>query len=135
MRNDGGGDPAPPARGRFNILTNRRTVSFRRRSEALSHIRFMTRTLAVTLALLLAAAPLSPAAAQDRGRRDDQGQRQEQMREQPRRLSEAQAQSIAQSRARGARFVGSRGLRGDSYVFIFERDGQVMEISVSASGN
>lgn len=95
----------------------------------------MTRAFAAMLALLIAAAPLSPAVAQDRGQRGDRGPRQEQMREQPRRISEAQAQSIAQSRARGARFVGSRGLRGDSYVFIFERDGQVMEISVSASGN
>jgi uncharacterized membrane protein YkoI len=102
----------------------------------------MTRAFAVTFALLIAAASFTPATAQDRWRRDDNQQdrpRQEQMRdqqrEQPRRISEAQAQSIAQSRARGARFVGSRGLRGDSYVFIFERDGQVMEIAVSASGN
>ena len=99
----------------------------------------MTRALVITLALLAAAAPFDAASAQDRGRRGDQDRpRQEQMREQrdqPRRISEAEAQSIAQSRARGARFVGSRGMRGDSYVFLFERDGQVMEIAVSSSGN
>lgn len=104
----------------------------------------MTRVSAALLALLIAAAPLSPAIAQDRGRRNNDQDRpqQQQMRdqpremprEQPRRISEAQAQSIAQSRARGARFVGSRGLRGDAYVFIFEREGQVMEIPVSAGG-
>jgi hypothetical protein len=99
----------------------------------------MTRTLAVTLALLLAAAPLSPAAAQDRGRRGEQDRpRQEQSqqdrpREQPRRMSEAQAQSIAQSRAGGARFVGSRGLQGNSYVFVFDDGGRVFSVSVSAN--
>jgi hypothetical protein len=50
-------------------------------------------------------------------------------------ISEAQAQSIAQSRARGARFVGSRGLQGGSYVFVFDDNGRIFQISVSASGN
>jgi hypothetical protein len=98
----------------------------------------MTRALAITLALLVAAAPFGAASAQDRGRRgdNDRGPRQEQMREQGgRQISEAQAQSIAQSRARGARFVGSRGMQGGSYVFVFDDNGRIFQISVSASGN
>jgi hypothetical protein len=98
----------------------------------------MTRALAITLAVLLAAAPFSAASAQDHGRRgDDRGQRQEQSRDGGggRQISEAQAQSIAQSRARGARFVGSRGLQGGSYVFVFDDNGRIFQISVSASGN
>jgi hypothetical protein len=97
----------------------------------------MTRALAITLAFLVAAAPFGAASAQDRGRRgDDRGPRQEQSRDQGgRQISEAQAQSIAQSRARGARFVGSRGLQGGSYVFVFDDNGRIFQISVSASGN
>lgn len=100
----------------------------------------MTRALAITLALLVAAAPFSAASAQDRGRRGDydRGPRQEQSRDQGRegrQISEAQAQSIAQSRARGARFVGSRGMQGGSYVFVFDDNGRIFQISVSASGN
>ena len=49
-------------------------------------------------------------------------------------MSEAQAQSIAQSRAGGARFVGSLGLRGTTYVFRFERDGRIIDIAVDARG-
>jgi hypothetical protein len=46
----------------------------------------------------------------------------------------AEAQSIAQGRAGGARFVGYMGMRGNSHVFRFERDGRVMDISVDAGG-
>lgn len=76
------------------------------------------------------------AAAQERGRdRDrDRGQdRREEVRE--RRISMSEAQAIAQSRARGARFVGALPPRGDTYVFRFERDGQIIDIPVSARGN
>lgn len=124
---------------RFDIAANRLTVPFRPRSGPLTHnTSIMTRALAITLALLVAAAPFSAASAQDHGRRgDDRGQRQEQSRDGGggRQISEAQAQSIAQSRARGARFVGSRGLQGGSYVFVFDDNGRIFQISVSASGN
>ena len=102
----------------------------------------MTRVLAVTLALLAVAAPFSAADAQDRGRRFDQDrgrpeqqrdQQQQSRRDQPRRMSEAQAQAVAQSRAGGARFVGSRGLQGNSYVFVFDDGGRVFQVSVSAN--
>lgn len=93
----------------------------------------MNRLSAITLSILIAAAPLSVASAQDfRGQRDRGGA--DMQREQPRRISEAEAQGIAQSRARGARFVGSLGMRGDSYVFRFERDGQIFDVSVSSRG-
>ena len=49
-------------------------------------------------------------------------------------MSVAEAQSIAQGRAGGARFVGYMGMRGNSHVFRFERDGRVMDISVDAGG-
>ena len=75
----------------------------------------MNRLSALLLSALIAAAPLSAASAQDRGGRGDRNN-QESQRE-PRRISEAEAQGIAQSRARGARFVGSLGMRGDSAVF------------------
>lgn len=92
----------------------------------------MNRLSAITLSILIAAAPLSVASAQDfRGQRGD---RDRQEYPQPRRISEAEAQGIAQSRARGARFVGSLGMRGDSYVFRFERDGQIFDVSVSSRG-
>jgi hypothetical protein len=129
-----------PCANRFDIAANRLTVPFRPRSGPLTHNAFiMTRALAITLALLVAAAPFGAASAQDRGHRGDGG-RQEQSRDQGRdqggrMISEAQAQSIAQSRARGARFVGSRGLQGGSYVFVFDDNGRIFQISVSASGN
>ena len=95
----------------------------------------MTRLSAFVLSLLIAAAPLSAASAQDRGGRGDRGDRGGQSYErQERRISEAEAQGIAQSRARGARFVGSLGMRGDSYVFRFERDGRIIDIAVSSRG-
>ena len=49
-------------------------------------------------------------------------------------ISEAEAQGIAQSRARGARFVGSLGMRGSSYVFRFERNGEIIDIAVDSRG-
>ena len=48
-------------------------------------------------------------------------------------MSSAEAQRIAQSRAGDARFVGYRGMQGNSYVFAFERDGRVFNITVDAS--
>lgn len=92
----------------------------------------MTRLSAILLSALIAAAPLSAANAQDRGNRGDRGN--QDFQREPRRISEAEAQGIAQSRARGARFVGSLGLRGNSYVFRFERDGQIIDISVDSRG-
>ncbi|WP_298162615.1 hypothetical protein [Brevundimonas sp.] len=92
----------------------------------------MTRLSAILLSALIAAAPLSAANAQDRGNRGDRGN--QEFQREPRRISEAEAQGIAQSRARGARFVGSLGLRGNSYVFRFERDGQIIDISVDSRG-
>ncbi|MBX9709088.1 MAG: PepSY domain-containing protein [Caulobacteraceae bacterium] len=104
----------------------------------------------LALAALIAATPLNAARAQARavveplatgasavmalmqdrdrrggGDRDQGGQRM---------MSEAQALSIAQRRAGGARFVGSLGLRGTTYVFRFERDGQIIDIAVDARG-
>lgn len=113
----------------------------------------MTRMTTYLLAALIAAAPLS-AAAQDRGDRDFGGGRprfesQERARPDDRsnrprsnsgrdnsdrpRMSESSAQRIAQSRAGDARFVGSMGMRGDSYVFRFERDGRIIDVPVRAN--
>jgi uncharacterized protein YdeI (BOF family) len=95
----------------------------------------MTRVSALVLAALIAAAPLS-AAAQDRGgfREDrDRGGDRGDVRER-RQMSVAEAQSIAQSRAGEARFVGYIGQRGNSHVFRFERDGRVIDIAVDAGG-
>lgn len=94
----------------------------------------MTRLTAILLSALIAAAPLSVASAQDRGGRGDRDRGGQSYERQERRISEAEAQGIAQSRARGARFVGSLGMRGDSYVFRFERDGQIIDIAVSSRG-
>lgn len=99
----------------------------------------MKRMLALSLAALIAAAPLS-AAAQDRGDREDRGSRRdrsEQQQERPERerpqISYSEAASIARSQAGpGARFVGSQGMQGGRYVFAFERDGRVFNVSVSA---
>ena len=96
----------------------------------------MTRLSVLLLSVLIAAAPLSAANAQDRGGRGDRGgdRNGQEFQREPRRISEAEAQGIAQSRARGARFVGSLGMRGSSYVFRFERDGQIIDISVDSRG-
>lgn len=110
----------------------------------------MSRVTALALAALIAAAPVSAAQAQARvsadlfglgvsagvGLMQDRGRRGGNDREQdgPRLMSEAQALAIAQRRAGGARFVGSLGLRGTTYVFRFERDGQIIDIAVDARG-
>ncbi|WP_029417107.1 PepSY domain-containing protein [Brevundimonas bacteroides] len=110
----------------------------------------MSRATALALAALIAAAPLSTAQAQARvttdvfglgasavvGLGQDRDRRGGNDRDQdgPRLMSEAQALSIAQRRAGGARFVGSLGLRGTTYVFRFERDGQIIDIAVDARG-
>jgi len=94
----------------------------------------MTRVSAILLAALIAAAPLS-AAAQDRGGfRGDRGNGDRGEMRERRQMSVAEAQSIAQGRAGGARFVGYMGQRGNSHVFRFERDGRVMDIAVDAGG-
>lgn len=93
----------------------------------------MTRLSVLFLSFLMATAPLTVAAAQDRGARDDERERPSAGRE-PRRISEAEAQGIARSRAGGARFVGSLGMRGNSYVFRFERDGRIIDIAVDSRG-
>jgi len=70
-----------------------------------------------------------------RGRQDSRGRdRQDSPREpSARRVSEAEAQRIAQSRAGGARYVGYMGMRGGQHVFRFEqRDGRVIDIGVNA---
>jgi hypothetical protein len=97
----------------------------------------MKRLSAVILSVLIAAAPLGAAAAQDRGGRFGDRERDRERSapsREPRRISEAEAQGIAQARAGGARFVGSLGLRGNSYVFRFERDGRIMDIAVDSRG-
>ena len=94
----------------------------------------MTRLSVLLLSVLIAAAPLSAANAQDRGNRGNSDRGNQEMQREPRRMSEAEAQGIAQSRARGARFVGSLGMRGSSYVFRFERDGQIIDIAVDSRG-
>lgn len=69
------------------------------------------------------------------GRQDPRGrERRDDPREQStRRVSEAEAQRIAQSRAGGARYVGYMGMRGGQHVFRFEqRDGRVIDIGVDA---
>lgn len=97
----------------------------------------MKRMSVILAAALLAVAPLSVAAAQDgpRGDRRPPGREQQQQpreRERPQ-MSQAEAQRIAQSRAGDARFVGSRGQSGNSYVFAFERDGRIFNVTVDAS--
>lgn len=90
----------------------------------------MTRMPAILLAALIAAAPVA-AGAQERAPRGDRGQVREQQSERPR-ISEAEAQRIAQSRAGSARFVGFRGYRDGRYVYRFDDDGRVFDISVDA---
>ena len=98
----------------------------------------MKRMSVILAAALLAIAPISAAAAQDgpRGDRRPSGREQSQPRDRERerpQMSQAEAQRIAQSRAGDARFVGSRGQSGNSYVFAFERDGRIFNVSVDAS--
>ncbi len=94
----------------------------------------MKRICAFLLAAIVAAAPLS-AAAQDRGDRDGRDRdRGEQTRQEPRRISVSEAQAIAESRARGAAFVGYIGIRGGQYVFRFDRGGQIFDVAVPMTG-
>ncbi|WP_439472614.1 hypothetical protein [Brevundimonas sp.] len=86
----------------------------------------------ILAAALLAVAPLS-AAAQERGDRRGPDREERQSRPERPQMSSAEAQRIAQSRAGGARFVGYRGMQGNSYVFAFERDGRVFNVTVDAS--
>lgn len=87
----------------------------------------MNRSSIILLVALMTGTPLGQAMAQDRGGRGDR------IEQQRRQISEAEALSRAYGRAGGARYVGSRGMRGSSYVFLFERtDGRVFEVSVSA---
>jgi hypothetical protein len=88
----------------------------------------MTRMLAIVLAALIAAAPVA-ASAQERAPRG--GREDAEQNERPR-ISQAEAQGIAQSRAGNARFVGYLGYRGGRYVYRFERDGRIIDISVDA---
>jgi len=98
----------------------------------------MIRPSAILLAALIAAAPLSQAAAQDRGGRGDRdrgGNRSEQVRPERRQISVAEAQGIARSRARDTdEYIGYVGTRGDQYVFRFKRNGQLFDIAVSMTG-
>jgi len=88
-------------------------------------------------ALAAPAMPDEPVAIlqdQDPRGRQDPRDRQDSPREQPsRRVSEAEAQRIAQARAGGARYVGYMGMRRGQHVFRFEqRDGRVIDIGVDA---
>jgi hypothetical protein len=94
----------------------------------------MNRMPVLFVAALLAVAPFEAASAQD-GPRGGRPQREESRPERQERptISYSEAQRIAQSRAGNARYVGSRGMSGGAYVFAFERDGRVFNISVDAS--
>ena len=94
----------------------------------------MKRMSVIFAAALLALAPISAAAAQDgpRGDRRPSGREQSQRPERPQ-MSSSEAQRIAQPRAGDARFVGYRGMSGNSYVFAFERDGRIFNVTVDAS--
>lgn len=98
----------------------------------------MNRIPVLFVAALLAVAPFEAASAQDGPRGDRRPQREESRPERQERqerptISYSEAQRIAQSRAGNARYVGSRGMSGGAYVFAFERDGRVFNISVDAS--
>jgi len=89
----------------------------------------MNRIHLILLVALMGLTPLGEAMAQGRDTRNAGGDREQARRQ----ISEAEALSRAHSRAGGARYVGSRGLRGSSYVFLFERaDGRVVEIAIPA---
>ena len=90
----------------------------------------MNRMPAIILAVLIAAAPLGAAVAQERAPRGDSRERSQQD-ERPR-ISQAEAQGIAQARAGNARFVGYLGFRNGRYVYRFEREGRIIDISVDA---
>ncbi|PZO00145.1 MAG: hypothetical protein DCF29_17625 [Alphaproteobacteria bacterium] len=91
----------------------------------------MSRIFVIAIAALMAWAPLSEASAQDRGPRGrgpDREQTQERLA-----ISAGEALSIARSRARGARFVGTMASGGGTYVFRFESpEGRIFDITVDA---
>lgn len=92
----------------------------------------MSRILVIAVAALMAWTPLSEASAQDRGRGRGPDREQSQERERPS-ISAGEALSIARSRARGARFVGTMASGGGSYVFRFESpEGRIFDITVDA---
>lgn len=92
----------------------------------------MSRILVIAVAALMAWAPLSEASAQDRGRGRGPDREQSQERERPS-ISAGEALSIARSRARGARFVGTMASGGGTYVFRFESpEGRIFDITVDA---
>jgi hypothetical protein len=93
----------------------------------------MKRMPILFVAALLAVAPVQVASAQDGPRGDRRPSREQQQRPERPQMSSAEAQRIAQSRAGDARFVGYRGMSGGAYVFAFERDGRIFNISVDAS--
>jgi len=88
----------------------------------------MTRLSALVLSVLIAAAPLSAAHAQDRGQRGDRSPPDAQR--EVRVMSASQAFAIAQSRAQGAEFKNRVREQGGIYTFTFERDGRVFEVVV-----
>lgn len=100
----------------------------------------MTRLPVLVFAALFALAPLSGAEAQDRGPRGgDRGQPQSNG-DRPR-MGAAQAQSIAQARARAQIgngdprdlvFRGLQRMEGSTYIFLFEHNGRVFEIAVGS---
>lgn len=92
----------------------------------------MSRIFVIAVAALMAWAPLSEASAQDRPRNDRRGQPERPMPERPS-ISAGEALSIARSRARGARFVGTMASGGNTYVFRFESsEGRIFDITVDA---
>jgi uncharacterized membrane protein YkoI len=92
----------------------------------------MSRIFVIAVAALMAWAPLSEASAQDRGRGRGPDREQSQERERPS-ISAGEALSIARSRARGARFVGTMASGGGTYVFRFESpEGRIFDITVDA---
>ncbi|WP_296165386.1 PepSY domain-containing protein [uncultured Brevundimonas sp.] len=92
----------------------------------------MSRILVIAVAALMAWAPLSEASAQDRGRGRGPDREQSQERERPS-ISAGEALSIARSRARGARFVGTMASGGGTYVFRFESpEGRIFDITIDA---
>lgn len=90
----------------------------------------MIRPSAILLAALIAAAPLSQAAAQDRGPRGERPDRQQQQDERPR-VSVGEAVQRASSGRQG-RFLGASN-RGDTIVVRWEYPGgRVADIMVDA---
>jgi hypothetical protein len=91
----------------------------------------MIRPSAILLAALIAAAPLSQAAAQDRGSRGDRPERQQQQQDERPRVSVGEAVQRASSGRQG-RFLGASN-RGDTIVVRWEYPGgRVADIMVDA---